>query len=299
MFARIWCISAVLGVFLAVLGPARAELVLFEDFAALVPGPIDDQGGWQARHDTSVVTLDPANPDNQLMSVTTDSTWVYHPASLPQGAIRMLFVRFRFESQQNFSFGLSQSSVPDQFGEFQVELNMAAATTEFRVNDGGSYVRLADLTPGAWYNTWILVDNTSNQFRIYMHARAGEDASESDRLAINGQDVFAFRDRSSGDLRSFFIKTGGGSGPSGPLLIDDIHFEDTDAVLNLTNPVEVVLGDLNGDCTVDLTDLALLLSNFDLTPAKYEDGDVNADGEVSLTDLALLLAMFDAQCGDV
>ncbi|RMF85414.1 MAG: hypothetical protein D6744_01435 [Planctomycetota bacterium] len=53
-------------------------------------------------------------------------------------------------------------------------------------------------------------------------------------------------------------------------------------------------GDLNGDRTVDLTDLALLLSDFDCTSGC--SGDVDGDDDTDLTDLAILLANFDATC---
>ncbi|RMF81708.1 MAG: hypothetical protein D6744_06835, partial [Planctomycetota bacterium] len=55
-------------------------------------------------------------------------------------------------------------------------------------------------------------------------------------------------------------------------------------------------GDVNGDQVVDLTDLAILLSNFDATNATREMGDLDGDGLVGLTDLALLLAAFDVPC---
>ena len=51
-------------------------------------------------------------------------------------------------------------------------------------------------------------------------------------------------------------------------------------------------GDLNGDCSVDLTDLATLLGAFETTAA----GDIDGDGDTDLTDLALLLGAFDNQC---
>ena len=50
--------------------------------------------------------------------------------------------------------------------------------------------------------------------------------------------------------------------------------------------------DVNDDCVVDLTDLAILLSAFDVTPA----GDTDGDGDTDLTDLARMLALFDATC---
>ena len=54
-------------------------------------------------------------------------------------------------------------------------------------------------------------------------------------------------------------------------------------------------GDADGDCDVDLTDLALLLTNFDAIGPDIP-GDNDKDGDVDLTDLAILLANFDAVC---
>ena len=49
--------------------------------------------------------------------------------------------------------------------------------------------------------------------------------------------------------------------------------------------------DINGDNVVDLTDLAVLLSDFDCTSGCV--GDVDGDDDTDLTDLAILLANFD------
>ena len=56
------------------------------------------------------------------------------------------------------------------------------------------------------------------------------------------------------------------------------------------------VGDTDGDNDVDLTDLALLLSNFDAAPPGPHVGDVDGDGDVDLTDLALLLSNFEGEC---
>ena len=55
-------------------------------------------------------------------------------------------------------------------------------------------------------------------------------------------------------------------------------------------------GDVNGDLVVDLTDLAVLLANFDATGATREQGDLDGSGTVDLSDLAMLLANFGVPC---
>lgn len=54
------------------------------------------------------------------------------------------------------------------------------------------------------------------------------------------------------------------------------------------------VGDVDGDLDVDLTDLAILLSDFACTSGCV--GDVDGDHDTDLTDLALLLANFGVTC---
>lgn len=55
------------------------------------------------------------------------------------------------------------------------------------------------------------------------------------------------------------------------------------------------LGDLDGDRDRDLTDLALLLADFDCSGGGCS-GDVDDDGDTDLTDLALRLSVFEVSC---
>jgi hypothetical protein len=56
-------------------------------------------------------------------------------------------------------------------------------------------------------------------------------------------------------------------------------------------------GDLDGDWTIDLADLAQLLAHYDTASgASYVDGDIDFDGDVDLADLAALLAVYDTTC---
>lgn len=56
-------------------------------------------------------------------------------------------------------------------------------------------------------------------------------------------------------------------------------------------------GDVDGDGDIDLTDLAILLTNFGApSGADREDGDLDGDTDVDLTDLAILLTHFGTSC---
>lgn len=61
-------------------------------------------------------------------------------------------------------------------------------------------------------------------------------------------------------------------------------------------PPPACLGDLTGDLHVDLSDLALALSNYGLTGATPAQGDLTGDTVVDLADLALMLSLYGTIC---
>ncbi len=148
------------------------------------------------------------------------------------------------------------------------------------------YEVLTTLEPHTWYNCWLLINNETETTDIFLHSRAGEGALMSDQLGYEGETSFIFRSGSALDLRTFFIKTGGGNGPSGPLYIDDIYLENTDA-LNLGNPIDVACpGDLDGDGDTDQSDLGILLASYGIDGT----GDLDGNGDTDQSDLGILLA---------
>ena len=234
--SNVYRLSALLIVILCVSGATvRAEFTLVEDFDDLSLGNISGQDGWSAAGTSSQVVTDPTDPDNQVLAVTTESTTLHKDLLIPNGTTRMLFFRFRYANQLNYSFGMSDSSSPDQFGHFESELSMSNATNELRIRDANNYDVLTPVAGHTWYNTWMLINNLSDDTQVYLHARPGELAALDDRLDAEGQTVFDFRG-SGGNLVTYFIKTGGGNSEnSGPLYIDDIYVEDTNGS-NLRNP---------------------------------------------------------------
>jgi hypothetical protein len=236
-------LSACCGALLALSGPpAQAAFQLVDDFEALVAGsPIAVHPAWTDAAGSGTVVADLDGSANQALAVATESSWLYRPLTVVNGSTHTLFLRFAVGSQQNVSFGLSDLARPAEINDFEVELNVANDPVELRISTdvvGDKYTKLTGLDPRVWYNLWLLVDNAAEQTSVYLHARDGQAATDSDLLG-----TFLFRQGGAGDLRSFFIKSGGGaSGNVGPLYLDDLFLEDNvglplgGSYLNPSNP---------------------------------------------------------------
>ena len=225
---------------------AQAAFQVVENFDSLTLGDINGQNGWFASLNSNGVELDPAGGSSQVLKVFTESGILHKAANVAQGTTRMLFLRFRFEEHGAYSFGLSHLLNPDEFSDFGPELGMAAATAsdpgnDFRVANGlttGVYDVLELLVPGTWYNTWVLVDHSSDTYQVWMNADPGGDAQASDQLDNDAAEtLFGFRTATATNLINFFIKTGSGASPvDGRFYIDDIYLENTGDI-NLSNPL--------------------------------------------------------------
>jgi hypothetical protein len=272
---------------------AQAAFQAVETFDNLTLGNINGQNGWAVSATSGEVVLDPAGGSNQALQVSTESGTVDKAASIARGTTRMLFLRLRFEQHGSYSFGLSFSSNPKEFIDFQPELGMAAATASDPSNDlrvansltTGIYDVLTTLLPGTWYNVWVLVNNSSDTYEVWVNSDPGGDAQASDQLSNSAAEIlFGFRTATAEDLVNFFIKTGSGNSPvDGRFYIDDIYLEDTDDT-NLSNPAGAPSGDpvdLNG--TVETAGGTGLCSMV-LASGKYRFS-CNPDGPFSLTDL--------------
>ena len=228
-------------IFAISLGDARANFIPVDDFDTLTPGPIDGQNGWYASDLSSEITYDPAVPENLVLAVHTASTFLFHSAVIPEGQARTLFMRFRYEDQLNISFGMSESSFPDQFGNFEPELSLTSTNDDLRINDGGTYSVLTSLESEHWYNCWLHIDNNADVTSVWVHDRYLESATSEDKLEIDGRYEIPFRQGTLNNLQNFFIKTGGGAGVSGPLILDDIYLQDSEG-LDLSYPEPAVAG---------------------------------------------------------
>jgi hypothetical protein len=260
---------------------AQAAFQTVETFDSLTLDNISGQNGWSASTGNGEVVLDPAGGSNQVLKVLTGV--LYKAANVAEGTTRMLFLRLRFEEHDRYSFGLSNLLNPDQYGDFKPELGMAAATAsdpgnDFRVANGlsstGVYDVLTTLMPDTWYNIWVLVNNSSDIYEVWLNSNPGSEAQADDQLSNDAAEIlFGFRTTSGADedLINFYIKAGGGSSMiDGRFYLDDIYLENTDDV-NLSNPLGGV--DSNDDGISDADAVALGLDPND------PDGDTDGDGD--------------------
>jgi hypothetical protein len=224
---------------------AQAAFRAVETFDSLNLADVNGQNGWDSDPGSAEVVRDPSGGGNQVLEVLTESGELFKAAKVAAGTTRMLFLRLRFEEHGRYSFGLSFASNPTEYIDFQPELGMAAATTsdpgnDLRVANGlGTeiYDELKKLVPGIWYNVWVLVNNDTETYEVWLNSNPGGSATASNKLSNSaGDTLFGFRKTPGTDLKNFFIKTGGGSSPvNGRFYIDDIYLENTGST-NLNNP---------------------------------------------------------------
>ena len=230
-------------------GTAQASYSLFDDLEDEVLGPVGGQDGWSSSGGDNQIVVDPADPDNQVLYVPSESSVLRKSlldegVGVPDGTVRMMYMRIRIGNNQTFSVGVSGMSAPREYSDFATEVGMANSTQNLDLRawdeDGAKYDMLTELAPDTWYNMWVLVDAYRNVYQIWLNDVPGARAFAEDRLrAPDGNDTFAFRTGRTSDLITFFVKTSGGSSGEnfGPVYFDDIYLEQTDA-LNLSNPLD-------------------------------------------------------------
>jgi hypothetical protein len=217
-------------------GAARGGFLLVEDFEGLNLAAINGQDDWVATSPTSQVVTLPAEGPNQALKVTATPGVLHKSATIPHEQTRMLFLRFRFEGQHAYSFGMSHVASPTESSDFGPELRKVSAHDRLEIHNGSTYDFLVNVVPATWYNLWALVNNDSDDTQVWLHDRPGEAATPADQLGSGGQTVFDFRTDNNTDLVKFYIKAASGGSGGDPLWIDDIYLEGTSAV-NLANPV--------------------------------------------------------------
>jgi hypothetical protein len=192
---------------------ANAMAVLVDDFDSYALGQVDTvTTNWRGTADVTIET-DPTDPQNQVIRVwenTGTQKAVYgvlsSETSIPEGATKTLFLRFRATSVIDSAFGLTNVDTPDvggnNWGQFGPQVSVLSG--DFRVRDSGTWRVTGPYTALQWYNLWMVVDNATDTMKVYLHDRAGEPATEADRVTVNALDAFGYRNTIADTLDRFY-----------------------------------------------------------------------------------------------
>ena len=164
----------------------------------------------------------------------------------------------------------------------------------------------ADPINGSWTRHLLVTQHTTNSLDVCDIDRDGDTDIIlcEHRAAADDQKLAVWQNDGAGNFVEQVIDTGK-EGHLGAR-VADLDGDGDDEIINIAwddypylhlwRTDFALRSDLNGDCVVDLTDLATLLAHFGDTPATLQQGDINGDDTVDLTDLAILLTDFDQSC---
>ena len=178
---------------------AQAGFVKVDDFDSYSPGDIVGQSNspWSGTSAMGNVAADPTDVSNQVLAIETDSGVLRRPMTIPSNEAHMMFFRFRIESQPKYSFGMAPSATPSEFSDFGPEISVAnntgTGTNDLRVHDG-TYVDVLTINQNTWYNAWVMVDNITDEFQMWVNDTPGGNADiTTDRLYHDSDGDFDFR----------------------------------------------------------------------------------------------------------
>jgi len=204
-------------------------------------GDVDGQGPWTSTaNPLNVVAVDPTDASNQVLSPAESGgeSTAYAGITLAAGDTGTLFGRFYSTgADTNVAFGLSSNAAPTIFNDLQAFYFVFDAEVR-GFTPGGA---LTDSDPvvdnvGAWYNFWLVVDNTAGTGTTQLHIQSDDDGGFATQTSVSGP--IPLHENLGLDLASLIIRadaSGSGSGNNETVLFDDLYFDA--AGINLANPI--------------------------------------------------------------
>lgn len=200
--------------------------------------------GWESpdKVDGLTVELDPDNPENRtgVINGKGSSIDIFLPIpnlieEFSQGTI---YFEIRLQDDDNTSIGLSARPAPFSWSHFEAQLQLKDGTYVF---DGPSE-RLAgqQLENERWVRFWIQVDNDIDTFQVYRQDFPSEEDASPPLVLLetaDAQNLFSFRNGTSGPLQSFAIRTSSKLTSGEKLHLDNLYLNPNE--ISLSNPTLV------------------------------------------------------------
>ncbi|GAB1855645.1 hypothetical protein MHTCC0001_04790 [Flavobacteriaceae bacterium MHTCC 0001] len=199
-----------------------------DDFNNLNTGVLNNQNQWVSNSNTIIVEVDPENSTNKILTLGSGSINVYRTLTrtIRPCDIGTVFFRMKRNGLINENLGLSDVGVPSEFSDFENQINFQDNDV-LSVRDGGEFTALTTLENNQWYNVWMVTNNPTDTYKIYIQS---EGDNEPVLLSSGAQNVFNYRNGSaSNPLTAFFIKQ---DNSSGSFSLDDIYIDHSQENLN-------------------------------------------------------------------
>ncbi len=219
-------LKVVLAGFALIAGVSSAALV--DDFEGYSTGLVRDVASppWVAVENTSFASIEAEDTGNQYLTYGWSGGYrgAYRPISPVSNTntATTLFVRVCAASDNvDHSFGLSDLATPGWFDDYEVQIaileNAASGVVDLAGRNAGTAQRVVQLNVGQWYNVWVVIDQTTDRYDIYV-TDGSTFATEANKVASG----FAFRNGTIDDLVTFFAFGIRGQN----VRLDDIHLFD-------------------------------------------------------------------------
>jgi hypothetical protein len=225
-------------------GTGKASRYLVDNFENYALGNVSSVASppWTAHESSSFADIENASGNKVLTYGYTSgfrgaSRSLSDDTALGNGETATYF--FRVNSKTNdpdHSVGLGDqaSTAATVFGDYEAQMRLVqGAGSTFNIdarNGGGFTATLAGgLSLNTWYNIWMVVNQGSDTYDIYMNTGTGA-ATVGNKLNAS---PLAFRNGTASDLNTFLALAGSAPIDNG-VRVDDIYFFEG---VDLTNPV--------------------------------------------------------------
>ena len=198
-----------------------AMAVQIDDFENYALGELGTVASppWTVLDNPEIPMIGAEEGGNQYQEST--SAYINLEEGIAEGDVGTLFYRVFKPGAHNpdCSAGISAAAQPGRgWGDF--EAYCAIVGNEFRARNASSNTPVATLDDDTWYNVWLVIDNGSDTYDVYL--TTGEaDATESDQVASD----FSFRNGTNADLVTFKIFGNANAAAPRAIYVDDIYIE--------------------------------------------------------------------------
>lgn len=229
-------VCAVVGGFLA---NSQADFSLLDDFESYTTGAITNQSAnWSSAGTVFGATVGSSAGNQYLNQGTENNTHtIYDNGStlIADGAIGTYFFRAFMPGASHTATSISSVGAADSDawgdGKAIVRFGTNPANNDIFAYDASTYSNLTNGQSSAWYNVWVLIDNSDGNRNYDLYIQSDDDANFSTQTSI-GTDLGFRQNAADGDLQSLFFRT---AITSGDTYYDDLYIDST--THNLINPI--------------------------------------------------------------